>query len=122
MSNLSTQFKSKDFTPRTKESHNYHCSLLSGNLSREYSKISCFHVIGQLPQDIMHVLFEGVVPYELSLLLVDFVTVRKYFSIDTLNDRMTCFEYTNEEARDKPTLINSQKLRQLNQSCELEFQ
>lgn len=114
---------------RTPESYDYHCSLLGGDLDKENSitygircrsalnRINDFHVVDHLPQDIMHVLFEGVVPYELSLLLTDFVNVCRYFTVDKLNDRMACFSYTNEEARDTPSPINAQKLNHLSQSC-----
>ena len=78
------------------------------------NSISDFHVVNQLSQDIMHVLFEGVVPYELFLLIDDFVNLNKYFTIEELNDRITCFSYTSEEARDKPSPLKSHKL---SQSC-----
>lgn len=71
---------------RTPDTYDYHCSLLRGDLDKENSitygircrsalnRINDFHVVDHLPQDIMHVLFEGVVPYELSLLLTDLLT------------------------------------------------
>ena len=68
--------------------HKYHCALLDGPLSYEdsatygvnfYSPLNCldnFHVVTQLPQDIMHILLEGVIPYELSFLLTYFIIIR----------------------------------------------
>ena len=35
---LQIQFKAKDFTPRTPETYDYHCSLLNGPLGRENAK------------------------------------------------------------------------------------
>lgn len=114
------QFKARDFTPRTKESYNYHCSLLEGPLKEEDSvtyglthdsplnKLTHFHVINQLPQDIMHVLLEGAVPYEVVRMLTHFITDKRYFSHSQLNDRIRCFAYTSQEARDKPSLIKPQ--------------
>ena len=73
------QFRSEDCTPRTPESYNYDCSLLDGPLYRENSitygikfcsplnELNNFHVVDQLPQDIMHILLEGVLPYSYYL-------------------------------------------------------
>ena len=62
-----------------------------------------FHVAnGQLPQDIMHVLFEGVLPYELKLMLHQFIFVKMYFSLQYLNSQIGSFAYSAEETRDKP--------------------
>lgn len=130
---LVLQFKAKDFTPRTPESYNYHCSLLDGLLADEDSvtygvlyasplnEIDHFHVIGQLPQDIMHVLLEGVIPYEVTLMLRDFVIDRKYLTPTRLNDRIACFSFTGQEAKDKPSPIvfssQGMRLSQTGYSC-----
>lgn len=125
----------RDFTSRTPESYNYHCLLLDGPLQKEHSvtygvnfpsplnRLACFHVVEQLPQDIMHVLLEGVVPYELLLMLTVFVTDKKYLSLDTLNDRILCFSYSSQEAKDrpspiKPVVFTPSKNTRLSQSCE----
>ena len=67
---------------RESETHFEQCALLSGPLRNHYSttfginrlsileEVPGFSVITGLPHDIMHDLFEGVVPYELKLLLV----------------------------------------------------
>lgn len=112
------QFRHKDFLPRTAENYDYHCSLLDGPLAGEDSvtyglnyrsslnDLNYFHVANtQLPQDIMHVLLEGVVPYELRLMLMAFTSLKKYFTIDLLNERIRCHTYTQEEIRDKPSQI-----------------
>ena len=129
------QFKNADFTPRTTETYDYHCTLLTGPLESESSTtyginaesplndIKHFHVIGQLPQDIMHVLLEGVIPDELRLMLRDHITVKQLYTLDTLNERIACFCYAPQEASDKPTLITSNSLRgesTLKQSCKLQ--
>ena len=72
----------------------------------------------------MHVLLEGVIPYETALMLTDFITVQKYFKLELLNDRITCFAYSTHEAKDKPSPIKPQLLTSkgttLSQSCELD--
>ena len=80
--------------------------LLDGALAREdsitygvnsrspLSEIHEFSVVDNLPQDIMHILFDGVVPYEMSLMLRNFIGVEKYFiTLETLNSRITSFTY-----------------------------
>ena len=70
-----------------------------------------FHVAdGQLSQDIMHILLEGVLPYELKLMLNDFINVKQYLDLEFLNDRVFCFTYSPEEAKDKPPPIKVQDL------------
>lgn len=123
----------KEFIPRTIESYNYHCSLLHGPLQQEDSTtygvtdksilndVSSFDLINQLPQDIMHVLLEGVVPHELQLMLYDFLIVRKLFTLETLNERICSFCYSTNEAHDKPTPLTHQSIvkeSSLRQSCE----
>ena len=114
------QIKASDFTQWTPETYDYHCSLCDGPLAKEFStmygvtsesplnELDHFHVVDQLPQDIMHVLLEGVIPYELTLILVYFVTGRRYFSIIQLSDCITKFSFAHQEAKDKPSPIKPQ--------------
>lgn len=111
------QFNAREFTPRTPETYNYHCSLLEGPLAQDdsitygvlYSSplnlLDNFHVVGQLPQDIMHVLLEGIVPMEVTLMLNSFVFEDKYLTITQLNNQIACFSFTRQEAKDKPSPI-----------------
>lgn len=122
------QFKSCNFVPRTTETYDYHCSLLNGPLAAEDSTtygvtgksilndIAYFHAVTQLPQDIMHVLLEGVIPYEVRLMLKTFITGEKLFTLETLNDRISCFCYSQQEATDKPSSITIYSLSCLKQS------
>lgn len=84
--------------------YDHQCALLNGPL-RDYDSttyginyksplndIPGFHAANnQLPQDIMHVLFEGVVPLELKLMLQEFVIRKKYFDTKFLNSRIESF-------------------------------
>lgn len=93
--------------------YEHQCTLLNGPL-REYDStmyginyrsplddIPGFHAANnQLPQDIMHVLLEGVVPLELKLILQEFV--KKYFNVEFLNSRIDNFTYGTKEQRNKP--------------------
>ena len=97
-------------TLRTPESHFEQCSLLDGPLQNHFSttyginflsileEVPGFSVISGLPHDIMHDLYEGVVPFELKLLLQHCVS-RKYFTIDELNNRLSSFPFVCNEPR-----------------------
>ena len=85
------QFKEEEFTIRTPEAHDYHCSLLEGALANSDSvtygmtskgplnEIPHFHVATMLPQHVMHILLERVVSWELKLILANFIEVKKLF-------------------------------------------
>ena len=60
-----------------------------------------YSVINGLPHDMMHDLYEGIVPYELKLLLQHCVSC-KYFTIDELNERIERTSF----AKNKPRLID----------------
>lgn len=114
----------------TPERYDYYCGLLNGpfdsfdsvtyglNERSPLNSINDFHVAnGQLPQDIMHVIYEGVLPLNLRLLLKKLVCDEHRLTIDTLNERMKSFSYGRNESRNKPSkfiekghLIGTRKL------------
>ena len=57
---------------------------------------------GQMPQDAMHILPEGVLPFELKLMLKVFVSDKHYFELDDLNERLNRFVFGRNESRTKP--------------------
>lgn len=59
---------------------------------------------GGLPHDIMHDLYEGVVQYEIKLLLNYFVD-KNLLTIQEFNKRLINFDYGYSEVADKPTPI-----------------
>lgn len=83
---------------RNPNSHDYHCSLLLGNFAETDSitygvnhssvlnDIPDFHVAdGQMPQDVMDVLLEGALQFEIKLMLKVFIFDKCYFDLDDLN-------------------------------------
>lgn len=67
------------------------------------NQIKHFHVANlQLPQDVMHVLLEGVLPLETRLMLHCFIYEDNYFTLEHLNQRVKEFTYSRIEARSKP--------------------
>lgn len=66
------------------------------------NSINYFHVAqSQMPQDIMHVLLEGVLPMETKLLLNRFMQ-DGFLTLELLNQRVSNFTYGRTEARNKP--------------------
>lgn len=113
--NLFQQFTEEGLWLRTPSNYDYQCSLLEGphasadsttygiSYRSPLNEIDDFHVAnGQLPQDIMHVLFEGVLPKEIKLMLNSFINEQQFFTLDTLNQRITMFAYGRAEARNRP--------------------
>lgn len=109
------QFTEEEFQLRTQSSYDYHCSLLSGITAETDSttygiryrsalnEISHYHVANtmQMPQDVMHVIFEGVLAMETHMMLCTFFK-KKYLSLSDLNDRVKAFEFGSCEARNRP--------------------
>ena len=63
-----------------------------------------FHVVTGYPPDIMHDIFEGIVPTELSLCLTD-MTVKRYVTVDMLNPAIRYFNYTFTDKTDRPQMM-----------------
>ena len=98
------QYRESDFVLRTPESYNYHCSLLSGpladadsvtygvNYRSPLNNLPDFDVCNnQLPQDIMHIVLEGAVPYTLKAMLRSFISVKRYFTLYDCNQKILHF-------------------------------
>ena len=114
-------FREASFEVRTPASHADHCSKLGDpSMSIEYGinrrssleSLEGFSVVNGMPHDIMHDLFEGVIPYELKLLISLYIS-KSYFQLDTLNYRLKAFDFSHNEIKDKPAPIQDcSKLRQ----------
>lgn len=65
----------------------------------------------------MHVLYEGVFPLHVRLLLKKLIYEDQFFTLDNLNERIKSFVYGRNESRNKPSkciekghLIGTRKL------------
>ena len=98
------------------------CKLLDGPLRDHYSKLyginrcsvlseipfySMFS--GGLPHDIMHDVFEGVAPVEMSLLLRHCILDEKYLRLDDYNYALHHFDFEYTE-NNKPPLIGNRSI------------
>jgi len=70
-----------------------------------------FHVVYNYSVDLMHEILEGVCSYDLSGILYEFIINMKYFSLDTLNNRLQYFNYSPLEVQNKPQLISMDIIR-----------
>lgn len=79
------------------------------------NKIPHFSVASlQMPQDVMHVLLEGVLPLNVRLMLDSFIK-EGLITFDVLNDRIRNFRYGRIEARTKPPKLFEKKSNSIGQ-------
>ena len=99
------------FTMRTPDEYDMHVSLVAKypdmrtlygvKLDSPLNKLQYFHVVSGLPPDIMHDVREGVLEYELPLIVSKFV-MDDHFSLEWLNIQLRTWDYGPLEARYKP--------------------
>ena len=110
-----SQSSEVQFHCRTASEYDFHASLLLEsfsnkdsttyglNFSSPLNDVKFFHVSkGQLPQDIMHTLLEGVLLMEIRLMIEAFIYVEGLFTLEELNDRIASFSYGRLETKNKP--------------------
>lgn len=96
-----TEVRVEEFVQRTKANHDLHVQnvLENDTLSSQFGvKGDCvlceslhyFHPITGFPPDILHDLFEGIVPVELALCIKEVIRL-KYFSLEYLNQKIASF-------------------------------
>lgn len=69
-----------------------------------------FHFTECWTFDIMHDLFEGIIPLVLKLVLAHYVCESKVLSLNILNTRISSFNYGNIESKNKPSSNFSHQL------------
>lgn len=99
------------FSLRTEEIHTSHLKTLEENsLSNCFGvkrkcvlseKLSHFNVTAGFPPDIVHDLFEGIVPVEIALCLTVLIS-KKYFTLVTLNKAIEDFPYKWTDRTNRP--------------------
>ena len=117
-----------DFVSHDKNSHDEHCATISNEdltaaaktyWKREYgvnseSPLNDICDITQcLPQDILHILVEGVCEVAIRAYLRHFIVKRELFDCDDLNDRIKNFNF-NCFSDNKPAPINEDHIQRQN--------
>ncbi|RLU15468.1 hypothetical protein DMN91_012462 [Ooceraea biroi] len=80
---------------------NYETDSLINNISLTGIKDRCvwnelqtYHVITNLVTDLMHDILEGVCHYDFCAILEELISIKGYFTLHTLNDRIQKFDYS----------------------------
>ena len=68
-----------------------------------------FNLIQQTPQDIMHVILEGIAPLEIKCVMKHLVLLGQ-LDLDVFNSALLAFPYSPHDVRDKPSLIKHSTL------------
>lgn len=77
------------------------------------NRVDNFDVRQCFPEDTMHILFEGVVPYETKRFLKVLIDEKRSLTLKELNHRMEIFNYGYMHYKDKPTPIARETLNAL---------
>ena len=77
------------------------------------NRVDNFDVRHCFPEDIMHILFEGVVPCETNCFLKVLIDEKWSLTLKELNHRMESFNYGYMHNKDKPTPIARETLNAL---------
>lgn len=113
-SEMQELFTADDMSLRTRQSYDQHVSAMHQNgsesscfgIRRKSSFISgSFHVADGLPPDIMHDLLEGVVPFEMSLVIKHCVS-KGYFTVEEVNGIIASWNYGPLDKANKPVPIS----------------
>ena len=101
---------------RSKDEHARHCAYIDRRDIRDvekehYSKVyginhtsalcdvPYFDVTQQLPQDVMHLLLEGIIPNNIGLLLTHVIQSLKIITLAEINARIKSYPYAYFESR-----------------------
>lgn len=112
-SEVQVEFNPKNFELRTVANYDNQMSNIENdetlNALSDYGiksrsclyKIPQFHVLNGLPPDLMHDALEGIVPYEIKLVLKKLISL-KFFTLQYLNQRIIHFKYGKTDSANKP--------------------
>jgi len=96
---------------------NYAADVLSQDLTTTGIKEKCvwdaipsFSFLQSISFDIMHDLLGGVCGYDLALILFDLMHDKKYFPLETLNNRIIYFDYGPVESNNAVPQIKKEHL------------
>ena len=115
----------KIYQSRTVESYNVALNKIEKNdyegvkFNSVFNELKNFHVcLPGLPPCLGHDLFEGIIAYDLWLLINYFIE-NKWFSLKQLNTRIEKFNYSPEDRRDKPCTLAEKNTRIPGGACQI---
>ena len=118
---MQSQFNEDTYTKRTLEKHVRQCDeiemattdLLRNSLRTTYGinrrsklvEFPSFDIVQQTPQDIMHVILEGIAPLEIKNVLNHLIQSGQ-ITLDSVNSAILGFPYSPLDVRDRPSPIS----------------
>ena len=109
-----------EFSLRTKASHDCEVQAVMRGENQDQcgvqgdcvlnQSLEYFHTITGFPPDVLHDLFEGIVPVELALCIGEMIRC-KYFTLEYLNKRIVSFPYQHTDKDRKSTRLHSSHIQ-----------
>ena len=81
-----------------------------------FAHLKDFDICQCFPQDIMHILLEGVVPYESKLLLKVLIDGIRCFTLKELNQKIESFDYGYMNKKNQPSPITRDTMNAVSDS------
>ncbi|KAL0194605.1 hypothetical protein M9458_008177, partial [Cirrhinus mrigala] len=100
--NLRNKDLHKDHVKTAQEKGTSYCGVKRECVFTKH--LSYFNVLSAYPPDVLHDIFEGVVPIELAQCLALLIS-KKYFTLESLNESILQFPYKWEDQKNKPHAI-----------------
>jgi hypothetical protein len=121
----SIKFTAESFKSQTRDAHKKHVEALTGpypgHIATTYGVVqdsilnssSYFHVVDGLVPDVLHDLLEGVLQYEVKLLLHHLIYEEHFFTftLDHLNMHLESFHYGYSMVKNKPGTMSASHLQ-----------
>ena len=104
---LESQYKRMDSFPALAQHYSVNYGLDRKSILSEFPG---FKITEQLPQDLMHILLEGVMPNVVKYLLQHYIA-KGLITVAQINSRIMEFEYGYSQVKDKPEPINPESLK-----------
>ncbi|XP_071153109.1 uncharacterized protein [Mytilus edulis] len=113
---MQTKHDCSNFHMRTPEMYNNQARLVQADpalasvygikRSSTLNKLGHFHVVGGMPSDIAHDLFEGVV-CEVMTNVIKYCVVEGFFSLAELNEELASLKFSEVDKKNKPIRVNN---------------
>ena len=103
---LESQYERMENVPVLATHYSVNYGLVRRSILNEFPG---FKITEQLPQDLMHILLEGVMPYVVKCMLQHYIS-ENLITIHKINSRVMEFQYGYSQVKDKSELINAEQL------------
>ena len=77
-----------------------------------FNVLESFHVLKNITFDIMHDVGEGVIPYDMSNIILGLIEDSKVFTLEELNNRLGGFDFGLVDSGIRPTFLSKENLKE----------